>query len=77
MRTVTNFDKNTITVDEQELLENYRVLGKHEKYAVQQMIAYQQFKRVCNEYNASSQEEQGNHGTKQNSNIIHFKASTV
>ena len=28
MRTVTNFKKSTITVDERELLDNYRVLDE-------------------------------------------------
>ena len=33
MRTVTNFERTTVTIEERELLENYRVLaerGKHE-----------------------------------------------
>lgn len=73
MRTVTN----TMTTEERELLDNYRVLDEWGKHEVQEMIIYQQFKRVCNEYNVSSQEDQGNREIKRSSNIIRFRASTV
>ena len=56
MRTVTNFDRNTVTIEERELLDNYRVLDEWGKHEVQDMIAYQQFRKVCN---VSSREEQG------------------
>lgn len=71
MRTVTN----TMTTEERELLDNYRVLDEWGKHEVQEMIIYQQFKRVCNEYNASPREDQENRETKRSSNIIRFKAS--
>ena len=71
MRTVTNFERNTVTTEERELLENYRVLDEWGKHEVQEMITYQQFRRVCN---VSSCEEQG---AKQNNNIIRFRTSTV
>lgn len=76
MRTVTNFDKNTVTTEERELLENYRVLDKRGKHEVQ-MAAYLQLERVCDEYVASQWEERENRETKQNNNIIHFRTSTV
>ena len=71
MRTVTNFERTTVTIEERELLENYRVLDERGKHEVQEMITYQQFKRACS---VSSREEQG---AKQNNNIIRFRTSTV
>lgn len=75
MRTVTNFERNTVTTEERELLDNYRVLDKRGKHEVQ-MAAYLQLERICNEYAASRWEERESMGQKQNNNIIHFKAST-
>ncbi len=78
MGKITNSEKNTITIDEQELLDNYRVLDKWGKHEVQEMIAYQQFKRVRNEYFASQKErQQPDEEAKQKSNIIRFRDLTV
>ena len=38
MRTVTNFERNTVTLEERELLDNYRVLDEWGKHEVQDMI---------------------------------------
>lgn len=75
MKTVTNFEKITITVDEQELLDNYRVLDKRGKHEVQ-LTTYLHLERVRNEYFASQKKQQTDRA-KQDSNIIRFRTSTV
>ncbi len=76
MGKITNSGKNTIAIEEQILLDNYRVLDDRGKQELQ-LTAYLHLERICNEYLASQKERQQPDEAKQNSNIIHFRAPTV
>lgn len=76
MKKTMDNEKCTIPVDEQELMELYRILDSRGKHEVQ-LTAYMQLERMCDEYVVSQAERRQNSKARQGSNIINFRTSLV